>query len=52
MASSIKLLVMFFDKLVDTAMSIITNHVETIGGIILTVLVIYAIKGFLAMLGD
>lgn len=52
MAASVKLLLMFIDKLVDTALSIITNHVDTLGGIILVVVVVYAIKGFLAILGD
>jgi hypothetical protein len=51
-ASSIKLLAMFFDKLVDAALTIITNHVDTIGGIVLTCIIIYGIKAFLAMLGD
>ena len=52
MASSIKLLIMLLDQLVDVATDFIVNYVDTIGGIILTLIVIYAIKGFLAMLGD
>jgi hypothetical protein len=52
MASSIKLLITFLDQLVDVATDFIVNYVDTIGGIILTVIVIYGIKGFLAMLGD
>jgi len=52
MAGSIKLLITFLDQLVDVAMDFVINYVDTIGGIILTVIVIYGIKGFLAMLGD
>jgi hypothetical protein len=52
MAASIKLLITFLDQLVDVAMDFIVNYVDTIGGIVLTVIVIYGIKGFLAMLGD
>jgi len=52
MASSIKLLITLLDQLVDVATDFIVNYVDTIGGIILTLIVIYGIKGFLAMLGD
>jgi hypothetical protein len=43
---------MFLDRLVDTAFSFISNHVDTLGGIVLTCIIIYGIKAFLAMLGD
>lgn len=52
MTASLKLLITLLDSLVDVATDFIVNHVDTIGGIILTLIVIYAIKGFLAMLGD
>jgi len=52
MAASIKLLITFLDQLVDVAMDFVINYVDTIGGIVLTVIAIYGIKAFLAMLGD
>lgn len=52
MAGSIKLLIAFLDSLVDVALDLISNHVDTIGGIVLTFIIIYGIKAFLAMLGD
>ena len=52
MAGSIKLLIAFLDSLVDTLTQFAVNYIDSIGGVILAIIAIYAIKGFLAMLGD
>lgn len=52
MASSVKLLIMLLDQVVDVVTDFVVNYVDTIGGIVLTLIVVYGIKGFLAMLGD
>lgn len=43
---------MFLDQLVDVVTDFVVNYVDTIGGIVLTLIVVYGIKAFLAMLGD
>ena len=52
MASSIKLLITLIDSLVDVGIEFLVSNVETIGGVIASLIVIYAVKGFLAILGD
>ena len=52
MASSVKLLISLIDSLVDVGIEFLVSNVETIGGVIASLIVIYGIKGFLAIIGD
>lgn len=52
MASTVKLLITFIDSLVDVGIEFLVSNVETVGGVIASLVVIYGIKGFLAILGD
>ena len=52
MASTVKLLITFIDSLVDAGTELLVSNVETVGGVIASLVVIYGIKGFLAILGD
>ena len=52
MASTVKLLITFIDSLVDVGIEFLVSNVETVGGVIVSLIAIYGIKGFLAILGD
>ena len=52
MAGTAKLLITFIDSLVDVGIEFLVSNVETVSGVIASIILIYVIKGFLAMLGD